>query len=415
MALTARGFLATLVLVSVSLLGAADAWAAGNATLEPYILSNPVPGWTPAPTSVSQRVDTEVSGPLVARTHENVTTALGVWEGPGGNGVLIIILVRFPGSSIPASFSNSTSAINGVCGGAGQSPGTVTPIAGIPGAASETCQSSSGNPLTVAAWPKGNVVAFVEAEGLGATEVDQVAVNEDDKLPANGIGEASSSSSSGLEAGIGVVVVAAVVIGIIVARRRSKAQVAPAAGGQWAPPGATPPWGYEGAQAASPGATPYGGPGGYAAGPPAYPAGGYPAGGYPAGSSVPPAGAPAGGYAAGSGGYPSGSGFDAGAAPAEASGPVPYQRPRPSEGGDAGFYGGTQPAAAPTPVRQAPPVVGGNDATVIDAPPPAAAPDHPVEAGWHAVEGDPNRQRYWDGTAWTSHLRWDGTAWVNDS
>ena len=32
--------------------------------------------------------------------------------------------------------------------------------------------------------------------------------------------------------------------------------------------------------------------------------------------------------------------------------------------------------------------------------------------GWHAVDGDPLAQTYWDGTAWTKLIRWDGTAWV---
>ncbi|HXY45572.1 MAG TPA: hypothetical protein VEH29_15400 [Acidimicrobiales bacterium] len=415
-----RGVVAALLAVSISLLGVTTASAAGDASLEPYILSNPVPGWTADPPAVSQKIDNELTSSLSSKIHEKTETALNAWEGPAASGILLIILIRFPGSSIPPSYSNSTSAVSGVCAGAGQSPGSVTSVAGIPGAASETCRSTTGSPLTVVAWPKGNVVGFVEAEGLGATEVDQVAVNEDNKLPANGIGESGSSSSSSLEGGIGAVVVAAIVIGIVLARRRSKAQVAPAAAGQWAQPGAAaPPWGYQGAQQGPlPAATPgYGAAGAYPAGGSGQPAGGsgYPAGGsgYPAGSGAYAAPAAAGPAAAG--GYPAASGFEAAAPPPQASGPAPYQHPRPSDQARAGHYAGTQPAAGPAHAAAPAPVVGSDDATVIDNPPPVVAADRPAEPGWHPVDGDPYRQRYWDGTGWTSHLRWDGTAWVNDS
>ncbi len=38
-----------------------------------------------------------------------------------------------------------------------------------------------------------------------------------------------------------------------------------------------------------------------------------------------------------------------------------------------------------------------------------------LEIGWHEVDGNPHRKRYWDGTSWTSYLEWDGTEWKNSA
>ena len=32
--------------------------------------------------------------------------------------------------------------------------------------------------------------------------------------------------------------------------------------------------------------------------------------------------------------------------------------------------------------------------------------------GWHPIQGDPSKLRYWDGTQWTGHLEWDGQQWA---
>jgi hypothetical protein len=37
---------------------------------------------------------------------------------------------------------------------------------------------------------------------------------------------------------------------------------------------------------------------------------------------------------------------------------------------------------------------------------PMAAP------GWHPIEGDRSKLRYWDGTRWTAQLEWDGQKWA---
>jgi hypothetical protein len=37
-----------------------------------------------------------------------------------------------------------------------------------------------------------------------------------------------------------------------------------------------------------------------------------------------------------------------------------------------------------------------------------------MKPGWYPVGDDENEQRYWDGSAWTGHLRWDGMGWVSE-
>jgi hypothetical protein len=44
---------------------------------------------------------------------------------------------------------------------------------------------------------------------------------------------------------------------------------------------------------------------------------------------------------------------------------------------------------------------------------PLAAPIASRAVGWHAENGDPDLQAYWDGERWIARMRWDGTAWVN--
>jgi hypothetical protein len=215
------------------------------------------------------------------------------------------------------------------------------------------------------------VLALVDAGGLTPSQTDSISEREAAQLPSGGIGESSSSSSSSILGVVGVIVVAAIIIGVILMnRRRTASRAQPAVAGDWVAQGApAPQWGPGGAAQ-----DPYGG-----------------------------AGAPYGG------GYQQ---------PQTGAGQAAPQPAAQSPFGGGGSYGAAAgPMASP---------MFSDDATVSAgplAPPPdtgAPAPAGPVagqhvEVGWHPVEGDPNRQQYWDGTEWTSHLRWDGTAWVDES
>ncbi len=36
-----------------------------------------------------------------------------------------------------------------------------------------------------------------------------------------------------------------------------------------------------------------------------------------------------------------------------------------------------------------------------------------IPPGWHPLQGDPSKLRYWDGSRWTAQLEWDGRQWVD--
>jgi hypothetical protein len=367
--------------------------AVGNAKLQPFLLTNPVPTWKPLPTSEVQQIVTSYTKGTSTVTSQKVEVAANGFGGPG-SGALFIVLERFP--TTPLTSAQIRTGLDDNCTANGQKTGVIVPVPGVPNSQSETCKATSGLPIVSAGWIQGNTVPFLESEGLGSALLDQVANEQAAKIPSNGIDAGGSSSSSSIDGVIGVVVVAAIVVGIVLARRRSKAQVAPAVAGQWVAPGAAaPPWGGA-PQGVAGGGAPYAAPpaaypGNYAPGPEAGVA-------YPAASDA---------YPAAPSGYQAGSGFGEAAPPAASTGPAPYQPARPSETP-------YEPASASRPFAGSTPFVGGNDATQIDSPA-GTNSDVGGEPGWQPVEGDPNRQRYWDGTAWTSYLRWDGTSWVNDS
>ncbi len=365
-ALAGRGLLAALVIVSVSMIGTSTAWAVGNAALDQHIITNPVPGWDIGPTSVLQSTQNQISSTLDSKTHVHVQVAVEGWGPATGNDFLFIILVGFPGSSVPSSYSLSAE-VNGVCSGSGGTPGTIFPVSGIPGSDSESCQSSNGTTVTGVAWKQANVLALVDSGGLESSQTDSISQREAAQIPSGGIGASSSSSSSSILGVGGVVVVAAIIIGVILLnRRRTASRAQPAVAGDWVAQGGAPApqWGPGGA-----GQDPYGG------------------------GAAPPYG-----------------GYQQQPAPAG----QPAQSP---------FAGGASYGAAAGPMAS--PMLS-DDATVsagpLAPPPDAAAPapagpaaGQPIEVGWHPVEGDPNRQQYWDGAEWTAHLRWDGTAWVDES
>jgi hypothetical protein len=372
-ALAGRALLAALIIVSVSMIGTGTAWAFGNAALDQHIISNPVPGWGLGPTSVLQSTQNQISTTLNAKTHEKVQVAVEGW-GPttSSNDFIFIILVGFPGTSVPSSYSLSAE-VNGVCSGGGGTPGTIFPVAGIPGSDSESCQSSNGSTVTGVAWKQANVLALIDSGGLTSSQTDSISEKEAAQLPSGGIGESSSSSSSSILGVVGVVVVAAIIIGVILMnRRRTASRAQPAVAGDWVAQGGAPApqWGPGGAAQ-----DPYGG----GAAPP------YGGGGY----QQPP-------VDAGQAGQPAAqSPFGGGGSYGSAAGPMAS----PMFSDDATVSAGP---LAPPPDAGAPAPAG-----------PAAG--QPIEVGWHPVEGDPNRQQYWDGAEWTAHLRWDGTAWVDES
>jgi len=51
-----------------------------------------------------------------------------------------------------------------------------------------------------------------------------------------------------------------------------------------------------------------------------------------------------------------------------------------------------------------------NPSVTQQQPPVALATEAPP--GWYAVNGNPHKQAWWDGHAWTNNMQWMGSAWV---
>jgi hypothetical protein len=374
-------------------------------------LKEPVAGWGAAPADVSQVVAGSVATDLSTSTHEKVTDAVEGWgdDATAPPSELVIILLRFPGSAVPAQLTPSA-LVTALCSSAAATPGFISPVGGIAESESESCQTASEGVVTAVAWEQANVAAFLFAAGLSGVSVDQIAQDQSAAIPATGISE--SSFPFALAGGAAAVVILIVIAISLTRRTRSRTSPAPA-GGWPVQAGGQAGFGYaSGFEAAGgvPAAAPA--PSWQASAGPAP----WAASGGKTAASVPDPGAYApaqpthygqaarNGQAAPYAPVPFG---NAGAVPyGNASGaPTPYAPSRPSQRAAAAraSSGGTQSL----PERGARAFPG--------LPPPPPPPPRPVEAGWYPADGDPYRQRYWNGNDWAGRLRWDGKAWVEET
>ena len=95
-------------------------WPRASPTVAPYIISNPEAGWGPAPAAITQQVQSEVSNSLSSKA--GTRTSVSPWTAGRGrrcaSQFLLIMLVKFPGTTVPSS-ANVTTAADDVCTGAG--------------------------------------------------------------------------------------------------------------------------------------------------------------------------------------------------------------------------------------------------------------------------------------------------------
>jgi hypothetical protein len=327
--------MAAAALVVISVVGSTSASASGDPTVNGYILKNPVTGWIAAPSSISQTVATTVASDLLSNMNQKVTVAADGWipASEPVSGELLIVLVRFPGSTVPAT-PTTGELVSDICTGAGATPGLPSPLSAVSDSDTESCQTGSQGAITAVGWEKGNVAAFVYGAGLTSNLVDGIAQQQSAQIPAAGI----TSGSSFPYLLLGGAVVVAVVVAIVLGRRRSMRST-PAFAGVPPPPAVVPRYagGLDSELAASRAAT-------------------------------------------------------------EPWAVKVAVRP--------GAYGGTQSFPGPGAVAYPGPAVEG---------PPASEPARLTEVAWYPVDGDPHRQRYWDGEDWTEQLRWDGSTWVEES
>ena len=442
----------TLVAATVGLgVRAVPASATGDPALNQLIIPNPEPGWIIEPDSTVAPFQQRLQSVEATLAGSPVTAAMKIWRGPDTGDVLEIALIQFS-TDVPNPQEQVNAGADSACTGAtGSSPTSTAPVPTILQSAEADC-STNGRPLTAIAWINGRVLALVLGGGsLAASDVESIATTQAAAIPTSGVSDPSSFPWTVVIIVVVVVVAVAAVFMVVVRRRRSKARSTVGTTGFGTPYPGYAPHQVQGHQPAYGVAPPYGTMPGYGQAP----AGGGGYGGYPpsGGTSAPSAlpygsmagAAPAFGAPVPGAPAPTPSPTSAlptfgslpplggNLAPAPTPGPAPALAATPTGqyGGipaPAGQYGATPAGpfgAAPAPAPVAPPVAAPAPSPfaapapvigVAPAPAPAPAPaievPAPVGVGWHVVDGDPHRQNYWDGSAWTSSLRWDGAAWV---
>lgn len=346
--------------------------ALGNKTAASYMLTDPQPGWAAVPASRAM-LDAVETAASQTETLTDANAAIGNWSSPSGDGTLGIIIITW-------SPLSSSSIAPGIL--AGDLCGTsipLTPVPGVSGGGSITCSVGLGNNqttlITLVIGTKGPTWYLVYTTGLApltTSQVSAIAVEQQNALPNVILRDVLIGVL-----GLVILVVVFLLVRMLVRHQRSRKR----------PPAE---------QTASSGRD---------------------VGAPPASDAF---------FLSG------GSGFAGGAAPTAQRLDV-LPEPPPGSAGD---------GAAPSGIR--PPTFAGGLPTLFGTPPPGGPPSAPrppgapsraaapVAAppagavatqqqtvsgavGWHAVDGDPLAQTYWDGTAWTKLIRWDGTAWVESA
>jgi hypothetical protein len=374
-----------------TLLGVLPAQAAGNASLDHLILSDPEPGWTSLSSSELNTFQTDVQNELSSKSStQTFATAVEGWQSPSGfsTASLVIFLVQALSGSIGGPASAEAS---GFCSGAtDQTPTSPQPISGMSDGSTTTC-SGEGESVTVGAGITGNYLALVASFGsspVSAATIGPIVSNQVTAVSnAEGTGSTapsgSTSSSSSLPiiagAGGGAVVVIAVVVFFLLRRRQG--QIAGAAPGQGS------------ATAYMPGA-PF----------PGAPLPGSPMPGAPV-QGAPVQGAPP----------QTVTGFEMPSppqsAPSYSSAPSASQSHDPWGDSDPGWLSSHE--AAETRAAQAGAVQGdGVQGTTAQSGAQTGSPEGRAP-GWFQEGDDPSTMRYWDGTTFTSRRKWNGSAWVD--
>jgi len=364
--------------------------AVGDPTLSHLILKNPLPGLQEI-TPPNLRSDLQNLVNSTGADQTGAKAAIGTWYALP-NKVLEIVLVSFQGG-IPAGDilgTDISGTVGIICSGAKlAAPSSTQPVPGVSPSAMGTCFGSLPAPLggqaVVADWTNGNVFGAVVGINLTSAQVVSATSAQAAAIPAGGVHEAGSSSSSnaGLWIGIGVgaVVLAGLVVFFVVRARRRRQTPAPTWPGAYGWPG--------GAYGSAPPD------GSYGAAPAFY---GAPVAPGPNGAPV-ATGAPYGGQGAMGATYGSPVPQQAGAWSATPAAAPP------------GWGGYTEPGAV-TAWAGTPMPAGGPVGPAMSVPAATAAP---TPAGWYPVNGQPDRLGYFDGTGWTAFRHWDGQAWVEST
>jgi hypothetical protein len=227
-----------LLTIGLSLAVTTPASAAGDPGLDRLIVSNPIAGWGPLPSSLLQSLVSYEDKTVSSVSNQTVATAAEGWQGAESEQRLIVALIAFP-KPIPYVTRNAREAVISACTSSTGNPpaSSVQAYAMIPGSQEAQCSGTNvdGDVITGTSlsWVKGNVMVFLEGVGLPRAEVQIVALRQNVALPATGVPEQSSNTALivGIVGAAAVVVILILVVMVLWTRRRRRAQGV--LSGQW--------------------------------------------------------------------------------------------------------------------------------------------------------------------------------------
>ena len=223
---------------------AAPTGGVGSGTIldtDGHIVTNPVPGWLPAPPAQVQRVVTlltRVEGAAVSSFGGSAAVAGRGWQDPRApRSILLIALVRVSAKGVGASamdrelVTGAGVAADTFCEGAtAKPPVSQNPVASIPDSHHAFCgPAPNGTTPSAVTFAKANVLAVLFNVTLSADRLDAIATAQYAALPAADLSVSSGSRGSKstvlIIAIVVLVVAAAAGAGLaIAARRRHKSR-----------------------------------------------------------------------------------------------------------------------------------------------------------------------------------------------
>ena len=219
--------LALVTLVPISFVGAGPASATGDPSLDHLIVGDPVPGWTPLPSTTLQLLVTYEEKVLGDLTNQPVTAAVQGWKDPSGPGTLLVAVIRFP-EVVPLPDRNAREgAISACATGTATAPTSVAPLPSVPHSAEAQCSGTSATgaalALTSIAWVNGDLFVLVDGGGpsLPRDRVESYATRQNASISGgSAIVPAGSSTTAIVASLVGALAVAGAVAAVLLVRAR---------------------------------------------------------------------------------------------------------------------------------------------------------------------------------------------------
>ncbi|MGH9169789.1 MAG: hypothetical protein ACRD0Z_02800 [Acidimicrobiales bacterium] len=218
------------VMLACLLLSASPAAAA---SIDQYIIADPVPGWVVVPPDQVQPIATELQNEF---QNEGISVQVGLeaWAGQAPTaGVLVIAVIQLLTKNTAVSGAPA-STLDGMCDSATrQLPTSTSAVVGVPDSLEGVCpgtDSSGYSPVTTVAFLQGNAVVLIQGDGISTDQVTGIAQNESGEIPAGGIPVPGSHTT--LEIVGGVILVILLLVAYRIHRSRHPEPIAALTGAQ---------------------------------------------------------------------------------------------------------------------------------------------------------------------------------------